>query len=283
MARRKRVDDSENTDRWLLTYADLLTLLLAFFVIMYSMSRIDAKRFGKMSEHLQGAFHQSESEDPTAVNQADLGAGTFKIGRLKTIAQHLRSTLGTVPDRSSMGGQGIPMTRADSSDAPPGFSATEPISVEINERGLVIHVLESTLFESAQATLRPEALDVLDRIGKEIRDIPNQIRVEGHTDDRPINTARFPSNWELSSARATSVVRYFIDKYSFPPDRLSALGFGEFRPMVTNNSDANRAKNRRVDIVVLTDNLSRFEPAPVDSIDQLGARRREQFSSDLGR
>jgi chemotaxis protein MotB len=106
---------------------------------------------------------------------------------------------------------------------------------------------------------------MLQKVSKEIRDLPNQIRIEGHTDNRPISTVRYPSNWELSSARATSVVRYLIDVEKFSPDKLSALGFGEFRPIAPNDSDINRAKNRRIDIVVLTDDLSRYEPASIDT------------------
>jgi len=281
MARRKFVEDSEDTGRWLLTYSDLITLLLAFFVIMYSMSRIDAKKFGRMSEHLQGAFHSSEDKSQTAAGESDLGSGVLKVGRLKSVAQHLRSSLGTSKDQVSMGGQGMPMTRPDSVAGQSGFSATEPISIEINERGLVIHVVESALFESGQATLRPEALDILDKIAKEIMNLPNQIRVEGHTDDRPISTARFPSNWELSSARATAVVRYLIEKHKFSPERLSALGFGEYRPLAPNTSDESRAKNRRVDIVILTDNLSKFEPMPADTTGEFGGFGENYFQATL--
>jgi chemotaxis protein MotB len=281
MARRKFVEDNENTDRWLLTYSDLITLLLAFFVVMYSMSRIDAKKFGRMSEHLQGAFHSGEDRGRGSAGESDLGSGVLKIGRLKIVAQHLRSSLGTSKDRVSMGGQGSPLTRADSVAGQSGFSATEPFSMEINERGLVIHVVEAALFESGQATLKPEALTVLDRIAKEIMNLPNQIRVEGHTDDRPITTTRFPSNWELSSARATSVVRYLIEKHGFLPERLSALGFGEFRPLATNTSEENRAKNRRVDIVVLTDNLSKYEPIPADSAGGFGELGENNFQATV--
>ncbi|TFH65413.1 MAG: hypothetical protein E4G91_02595 [Candidatus Zixiibacteriota bacterium] len=280
MARRKFVEDSEDTGRWLLTYSDLITLLLAFFVVMYSMSRIDAKKFGKMSEHLQGAFH-SEDKGQASAGEFDLGSGVLKIGRLKTVAQHLRSSLGTSNNRISMGGQGVPMTRADSVAGKSGFSAAEPISMEINERGLVIHVVESALFESGQATLKPEALAVLDRIAREIMNLPNQVRVEGHTDDRPIMTTRFPSNWELSSARATAVVRYLIEKHSFSPEKLSALGFGEYRPLAPNTSDENRAKNRRVDVVILTDNLSKYEPMPVDTAGEFGGLGENYFQATL--
>jgi chemotaxis protein MotB len=263
MARRRRKSDldNENTDRWLLTYADLITLLLAFFVVMYSMSRIDAKKFGKMSERLQGVFRGPDATLVQASDQSDIGSGVLKVGKLKLIAQRIRTIsqdLGKKRIVAATGG-GWEAFRGDSTSQG-GQLAAAPITAEINERGLVIHILESALFESGQATLKPEAMEPLDRIAAEIIKLPNQVRIEGHTDDLPIATARFPSNWELSSARATTIVHYLIDKHQLAPDRLSALGFGEFRPMIPNTSDGNRAKNRRVDIVILTDDLSRYEP-----------------------
>ncbi len=137
----------------------------------------------------------------------------------------------------------------------------EEVLTEVTERGLVVHIVESALFEVASADLQPRAQELLDLIYEEIKDTPNHIRVEGHTDDLQIKTARFPSNWELSGARATEVVRYFIEEHDMPPGRISALGYGEYRPIRPNNSIENRATNRRVDIVVLTRELSRTEPS----------------------
>ncbi|MFQ6009242.1 MAG: flagellar motor protein MotB, partial [Candidatus Zixiibacteriota bacterium] len=135
------------------------------------------------------------------------------------------------------------------------------VQTEVTERGLVVHVLESALFKLGSANLEPKAIEVLDLIFENIKNIPNHVRVEGHTDDRPINTVQYPSNWELSTARATQVARYFINVHGFPPDKISALGYGEFRPIRPNNSIENRAKNRRVDVVILTMELSLKEPS----------------------
>ncbi len=260
---RRRGDiDSDNTDRWLMTYADLITLLLAFFVMMYAISKIDLRKFDKMSLHLQGEFNAGDAtrRDGTLT---DSGAGVLKIGQLKLVAQRLQSpSFGPVKGRVNMGPSSNINPTSGFSELP-ADSLSQPFTVEMNERGLVIHVMESALFASGQADLGAPARETLDRIAQEIRDLPNQIRVEGHTDDRPITTSRFPSNWELSSARATAVVRYFIDAHALTPDRVSALGYGEFRPLLPNDTPENRAKNRRVDIVILTDNLSRFEPKPL--------------------
>lgn len=257
--RRRGEFEGDNSDRWLMTYADLITLLLAFFVIMYAMSKVDAKKFEQMSEKLQGEFNSNDLNQPVAT--IDLGAGVLKVGRLKLVAQRLESpSFGQFKRRVSIG----PATNIPASsgfdNAGTADSSQHEFSVEMNERGLIIHVLESALFQSGQAEMQPQARALLDNISAEIRNLPNQIRVEGHTDSIPINSLKYPSNWELAAARATAVVRYFVDKHDFSPERISALGFGEFRPLVSNDTPENRARNRRVDIVILTDDLSRYEP-----------------------
>lgn len=234
--KRKKGQGDENLDRWLLTYADLITLLLAFFIIMYSMSRIDAKKFGKMAEALNGILKggnnlvvKSTSENLTK------GHGLLKLGNLKLLQKKIEAKFKTL-------------------------GKNEELETEITERGLVIHIVESALFKEGSAVLEPRAMGTLDLVSEQVKDMPNHIRVEGHTDDRPIRTSLFPSNWELSAARATEVVRYFIGDHKISANQISALGYGEFRPVRPNNSIENRAQNRRVDIVVLTMELSLKEP-----------------------
>jgi chemotaxis protein MotB len=233
--RRKQDNQHENLERWLLTYADLITLLLAFFIVMYSMSRVDAKRFGKMAEALNGVLKGGTTVLDKQATSTQKGHGLLQLGDLNMIQKQIEKRF------SKLGREDV-------------------VQTEITERGLVVHIMESALFKVGSATLEPKAKDVLDIVYEQMKGIPNHVRIEGHTDDRPINTALFPSNWELSTARATEVVRYFIDKFNFPPDKLSALGYGEYRPIRPNNSIENRAKNRRVDIVILTMDLSEKEP-----------------------
>jgi len=238
MRRRRRPDnDGENTDRWLLTYADMITLLLAFFIVMYSMSQLDAKKFGKMAVALNGILRGGNSvlRQPGQDNPG-LGHGIMKLGDLKTIQS-------TIEKRTArLGREG-------------------DIQTELTERGLVIHIVESALFGQGSSDLKSKAMELLDLMAERIVNIPNHVRVEGHTDDRPIQTLRFPTNWELSSSRATEVVRYFIDNHGVTASRLSALGYGEFRPMRPNTSIEHRAINRRVDVVILTMELSLKEPS----------------------
>lgn len=232
--RRKRLDDDENLERWLLTYADLITLLLAFFVVMYSMSQIDNKKFGRMAEALNGVLRGGESV-LRSQQPKKTGHGLLNLGNLRLIQKQVEEKFR-------------------------GLNKLQDIQTEITERGLVIHIMESVLFRTGSADLEPRAMDVLDLISETIKYLPNHIRIEGHTDDRPIQTNVYPSNWELSSARATEVVRFYVENHAIPPDRISALGYGEFRPVRPNNSIENRARNRRVDIVILTMELSLKEP-----------------------
>lgn len=234
--KRKKGPDGENLDRWLLTYADLITLLLAFFIIMYSMSRIDAKKFGKMAEALNGILKGGDNLVAKTGEETTKGHGLLKLGNLKLLQKKIESKF-------------------------KALGKNEELVTEITERGLVIHIVESALFKEGAAVLEPRAMETLDLVSEQIKGMPNHVRVEGHTDDRPIRTQLFPSNWELSAARATEVVRYFIGDHKIPSDRISALGYGEFRPVRPNNSIENRAQNRRVDIVVLTMELSLKEPS----------------------
>jgi chemotaxis protein MotB len=235
LGRRKKLEDKENLDRWLLTYADLITLLLAFFIVMYSMSQVDRKKFGKMTEALNSVLRGGQSILKYQLEPSTKGHGLLKLGNLRMVQQKIE-------ERFKQLGR------------------NEVLQTEITERGLVIHVLESALFDVGSATLKPRALEVLDLIADQVKGRPNHIRVEGHTDDRPINTLVFPTNWELSSRRATAVVRYYAENHSIPPDRISALGYGEYRPVRPNNTIENRARNRRVDVVILTMDLTLTEP-----------------------
>jgi chemotaxis protein MotB len=246
MIRRRQTGDHENLERWLLTYADLITLLLAFFIVMYSMSQIDAKKFGKMSRALSGALQGGKA----VINAGEdigmaPGMGVLKFGKLMTIGINLEQKFEKL---------------RRSEDKVEREKLAKTVSIETTERGLVIHIMESALFKSGSATLEEQAIATLDIVASEINGLPNHIRVEGHTDNMPINSNKYPSNWELSSARATEVVKYLIENYGLPPIQIYAVGYGEYRPIKPNNSFENKAQNRRVDIVVLTMDMTMAEP-----------------------
>ncbi|MFH1892438.1 MAG: flagellar motor protein MotB [Candidatus Zixiibacteriota bacterium] len=257
MVPKKRIEDQENHERWLLTYADLITLLLAFFIVMYSMSKIDAKRFGKVSEQLSNVLRGGNTILPKGQDFDGAVSGMLRLGELRTIQSQIEqkfSRLLQLSRGNTTGGLQLDQIPADA------------ISTEVGERGLTIHIKDRALFESGKADLKEIAREVLSAVANEIGNIGNHICVEGHTDNMPINTSAFPSNWELSTARATNVVRFLVEDNGLSPERISARGFGEFRPVASNASDKGRNLNRRVDIVILSEDLSLVEPQSNDRV-----------------
>jgi len=252
--RRTRRDlQRENTERWLLTYADLITLLLAFFIVMYSMSNLDAKKFGQMADALNGILRGQSDELVSSENVKAAGIDRAEFRQLKA---EIRKNLA--------------QNKLD-----------DKIQAIDDERGLVIRVMESAAFDPGKSDIKPQLYPVLKLLAHDLTPMPNHVRVEGHTDNTPIHTERFPSNWELSTSRATNVVRYLVEEQHMDPQRISALGYGEHRPIASNETFAGRARNRRVDIIILANAERRFEPqgearpepiASADSLLETGAR-----------
>jgi chemotaxis protein MotB len=236
--RRRKPELHSNHERWLLTYADLITLLLAFFIVMYSMSRLDAKKFGRMADAFNGVLRGGQAVLQPASADAQ-GAGLLDLGELKSLGHEIQEKV-------------------------VAEELQDKIETLQDERGLVIRVMESAAFDPGSADLKPQMHSILNLLAEELRAMDNHLRVEGHTDDRPIRTARFPSNWELSTSRATGVVRYLVEELKLDPTRVSALGYGEFRPIATNADADGRARNRRVDLIVLADRSAEpvSKPAP---------------------
>jgi chemotaxis protein MotB len=245
--RRHRGHDGghENHERWLLTYADLITLLMVFFVVLYSMSSADSTKWKQISAALTQAFNVDVLQGTTATSVAD-GASQ--------IAPPVDSLINDseVPQVSRL--QNRLQSILD------GASQAPDVSVGVDREGVVIRLSGSYLFDSGRAELKPNSFAVLDAIAAEIRLLPNDIRVDGHTDSTPIDSPRYPTNWELSSARALAVTRYLSETDGVTADRLMAAGFGEFRPLVPNDTREHRAQNRRVEIHLLSS--VRPEPAP---------------------
>ncbi|MEW6045932.1 MAG: OmpA family protein [Bacillota bacterium] len=235
--RRRRRGSGVNVaaPQWMVTYSDMVTQLLAFFVILFSISSVDVQRF----QELLSAFRAS-------------------VGILETGRTFQRETVvGNPPIAISpnLAGQGSQAQLEQVYRELSGVLEAENVSADVQlvpeERGLVVRMADRVLFDLGKADLRPESQRVLSVVAGVLKRIPNPVRVEGHTDNLPIHNERFPSNWELSTARATTVVRYFIEKHGLEPRRLSAAGYGEYHPLVPNTSAANRQKNRRVDVVIL--------------------------------
>jgi chemotaxis protein MotB len=218
-------------DRWLIPYADFVTLLFAFFTALYAVTSVDASRVGHIAEGVRAAVGTS----PAPV---------------------LDGSIGLLPEQQAV----APVIEARPPDADVRAAIERGLADELgstrlelieDRRGLVLAIPEAGAFDTGRADLTMVAQQLMQRIANVLTDLPNAIRVEGHTDDTPIRTARFESNWDLSTARATRVVAFFIERGRIDADRLSAAGYAEFRPRGANDSPAGRARNRRVDIVVL--------------------------------
>lgn len=222
----------------MLTYSDMVTLLLAFFVLLFSFSELDVQRFRAIMSAFQASVGVLDGGQ--RVVQDDHAIQGRTDWELQDINWH-RPEL----ERQLFG------VHAELQAFVTGRDLDEAVQVELTERGVTVRFADQVLFDLGQADLKSEALRVLDELADVLEGLPNHVRVEGHTDDWPINTERFPSNWELSTARATTVLRYLIEEHAMAPDSLSAAGYGEYRPLGPNDTAEARAGNRRVDIVLL--------------------------------
>jgi chemotaxis protein MotB len=220
--------------RWLLTYADMITLLMAFFIMLYSMSILNLNKFKEVAVSIRSGF-----------------GGKMEGGT--SVFEHQDRPDSVPGDASPEGTKSVQDVAKDLASYIKEHALENSMSVSVEARGLIISVLsDNLLFPIGSAELRPGATDILDKISEVIRPISNPIMVEGHTCNLPIKTPQFPSNWELSAARACRVVRFLMEEYGIAPDRLGAVGYGDTRPVKPNDSEEHRRRNRRVDIVILT-------------------------------
>lgn len=214
--------------RWLLTYADMITLLLALFIILFSISTINRVKLQRLVHDISGGFNSVD-----AINNPPNG--------------------GTTGDRTGNAGDAnLQQIQKQIREYIKKNHLESKVQTRIDSRGLVITLLtDKALYDSGSAELRPETKRLLDEIDAPLKKSTNDIRVEGNTDDVPISTSIYPTNWELSAARATGVTRYLVEHGGLNPTRLSFAGYGQFRPVHKNDSEANRQMNRRVDIVIV--------------------------------
>lgn len=256
MSRRRR-HSHVNHERWLVSYADFITLLFAFFVVLYSSSQVDRRKVGKLAVAIQVAFQELgvfpassttisvDTKEPIPFNTVQAIENAERTAALGRIVPSPKGTLGASEngDLSSL--------RQELEDALAPEIKRNEIAVTIGPDGLVVSLREIGFFESGSSKIRATSLDTFSRIAWLLAERKYRLRIEGHTDNKPIHNAQFSDNWELSTARATELVRLLITKYGFAPDRLSAAGYAEYHPVADNDSNENRAKNRRVDLVIL--------------------------------
>jgi len=236
MGRRKKHAEHVNHERWLISYADFITLLFAFFVVMFSTSQVDQRRLGAFSESFAGA---------TGVTIVPRGSDGLMMANTNTPPRRAERREVTDPH--------VVFSLENLAEALNGAitrnTGMESVRVIRRRNDFVLRMPDHVFFESGDASVKDAALTILTNLARSLKEFPVNMRVEGHTDGNPIRTSRYRSNWELSTARAVSVLQV-IAGAAFPPDHLSASGYGEFHPIAPNTTDDGRQQNRRVDIVV---------------------------------
>lgn len=287
MVRRRREDIHVNHERWLISYADFITLLFAFFVVMYSISQVNDSKYRVLSDTFIEAFHkptdaQSNTEPADQSAPANDLISPINMDNSVRDAEQVDEQVPTIVDNSQGAANEVaeqPDTKIKTSDELTQISdlvsekfapliTEQLIQVSSNELWLQIELKDSILFSSGSADTSEQARKIFDEIAAILAGYSNPVQVEGFTDNIPINSAKYPTNWELSTARASAIVKHLAAN-GVAPERLSAVGYGEYQPIAPNNSEQGRAQNRRVAIMIAKRKMDRpkvqVEPAATSS------------------
>jgi len=280
MVRRRREEIHVNHERWLISYADFITLLFAFFVVMYSISQVSDSKYRVLSDTFVEAFNQpvnthtsTEPQDnlaPSAdvVAPIDMGKTTVDNPTAATDSDQSTNTTFPVPEQTEPVKTSDELTQISDlvTEKFTQLINDQMIQVSSNELWLQIELKDSILFSSGSADTSDQAQKIFDEIAGILKNYSNPVQVEGFTDNIPIKSVKYPTNWELSTARASAIVKYLASK-GVAPERLSAVGYGEYQPVAANDNDEGRAQNRRVAIMIAKRKMNRpkvnVAPAPV--------------------
>ncbi len=251
MSRRRRSGDDGGRvshERWLISYADFITLLFAFFVVLYASTNIDSKKIQRIAAAIQNAFRT-----------LGVFSGPLPPGALDGLNTKLAKD---TPKPPAGGGVNLEELRVELEKVLGQELVKHEVDMRIEPDGLVVSLREVGFFKSGDTALLPGAKKTLGRIAEVLAARGYEMRVEGHTDNVPIRSSRFRSNWELSTARATEVVAFLIDQYNFDPKHVAVAGYSEYRPVASNRLEEGRRMNRRVDLVVVSGYLRQTQAPP---------------------
>jgi len=277
MARRRRSEEHVSHERWLVSYADFITLLFAFFVVLYASAQIDKRKVGRLAMSIQVAFQQLgvfetsntkiplNDSEPVPFSNVQAIENVERSGNLDRVVNPMKGMLS--PNLANSQAKEI---QSDLETALAPEIRKHVVAVSTSREGVVVSLREVGFYESGSPTLRSSAENAVDRLAGVLKKRKESLRIEGHTDNVPIHNKQFASNWELSTARASDLIRLLIDHYQIEPDRLSAAGYAEFHPVAENTTTEGRARNRRVDIVILNPSVGPPTPsatagAPADN------------------
>ncbi|MDD5364503.1 MAG: flagellar motor protein MotD [Gallionellaceae bacterium] len=244
MARKQLHEEHENLERWLVSYADFITLLFAFFVVMYAISSVNEGKYRVLSDSIVNAFNEKQ----TSPKQINMGQKNAEI--LQGAGKPIGKSSGMKAQPANPVAEHMKTIAKDVQTAMESLVKQGQVRVTQSARGITVEINASTLFASGDATLQPASVSALAAVAKVLAETDNPIQVEGHTDNIPIKSTVYPSNWELSSARASSVVRLLTDQ-GVPPGRLVAIGYADNKPLDTNTTPEGRSRNRRVNVLIL--------------------------------
>ena len=272
MAKKKKHPEHENLERWLVSYADFITLLFATFTALYALSQTDLAKFKDVGKAIQEGFEQQslihgkpkilsgEGGEKVVAISAETGpngildkyrAMVYRPGEIEAESESMQETAAAIKKDLEALKDELAAGAKDKNGEDTG-QAIRPVDISMQDRGLRISFDSRLLFAPGNVALRPSARKALDVVGARLRKYyGNIVQVEGHTDNLPISSALFPSNWELSSARAGSVIRYMSASQNMSPDRFVAVGYGDTQPLASNKTSEGRARNRRVDLLLL--------------------------------
>jgi chemotaxis protein MotB len=244
--RRDHEEEHENEERWLLTYADMITLLMVLFIVLFSIGQLDLKKFQQLSSGLAQSFGTAQNVALTG------GTGVLDGGAAPIDPQLASNVLAQQQAEAAAARRQLEATAEKVKETLVGQGLGDKVTFRFEDRGLVLQIVtDEVLFDLGKAELRPEGRAVLDGLADALRAVPNKLSVEGHTDNRPISGFPFASNWELSTFRAATVLRHLVEQRGLDGKRIAAAGYGEQQPLVPNDTLEHQAKNRRVEIVVL--------------------------------
>ena len=249
--------EEEAGEAWLLPYSDLMTLLLAVFIVLFAVSKVDQEK----AHQISGEFTETMMTEGYATAVA--AAAADKRAQEEGAPDGASINIDTTSELEEFLGQyelkKLENLKAELDSKLQSEGVSDSVSSSIDMRGLVIRLNNAIFFDSGSADIKSEHEDSLIEVANMINSLDNYIRIEGHTDNIPINSDVYPSNWELSTARASSVVKLFTNKGNFSPNKLVAVGYGEFKPVEDNSTTDGRAKNRRIDIIVLSEKYNNLE------------------------
>jgi chemotaxis protein MotB len=259
--RRRKSGAPDNHERWLISYADFITLLFAFFVVMFASSQADRGRAQEMSESVKKALAGGKMASLISIvlggTVDDTGQGSTKM---HGPALDLKPNEDTKDTKLA---ELLPSLQVLKIELQDEIKAGQ-IQLSMQQRGLVISFTQASLFPSGEDVIAPQAHSGLERVAAAIAKIPNPVRLEGHTDSIPIKTSRFRSNWDLSAARSIALLEVLSTQFGIPKERLSVAGYADTAPVAPNDTEDGRAKNRRVDLVILNEQGVMAEPQKID-------------------